>query len=133
MKYTRIDLTSTYFNTPQLDKEILLQLQNEHQEDVIESFTEKGKEKIINEILTFANQLSPYLQVILDAELRAGNKIQSASMGYPEDKSISVTLEKRFINKYKNNENVTYTLLNDPHYWNEDYATTQNPVHLLIS
>ncbi len=85
----------------------------------------------IEEALAMLHQLPVSLQGLLDAELKAGNKVAGVSRGWPDERSIVVELVKRFHIKYKQ-AGLGYTLTNDPHYWYAEYATTDRPRHILV-
>jgi hypothetical protein len=84
------------------------------------------------EALTLVNRLYPVLQAMLDAELKAGNRVISVSTGFPDGASVSVCLAQRFHAKYKTSPQVTYELEKDPHYGYAGYMTTALPRHSLL-
>lgn len=81
--------------------------------------------------LALLHHLPPALQFILDAELKAGNKVMDVMSDYPDPGSICVTMQHRFKRRYKTG-GVQFNLTNDPHYWYADYSTTEMPRHLII-
>ena len=90
------------------------------------------QKKQAEEALRLMHQLQPALQAMLDAELKAGNKVISVSMGYPDEGSVSVCLAKRFHSRYKTPPQVEYELEKDPHYGYASYLTTTQPRHSLL-
>ena len=74
------------------------------------------------------NKIDPDLKKILDLELDLGNKIVETSQGWPKPDSIFVSLEKPFLKKHSN-PCVTFTNVNDPHYWKWEYSKDN---HLLV-
>jgi hypothetical protein len=91
------------------------------------------QEKQAEEALTLMHQLQPVLQAILDAELKAGNKVISVSTGFPDEGSVSICLTQRFHTRYKTPPQVVYELEKDPHYGYATYITTVQPRHSLLS
>ena len=91
-----------------------------------------AREAQINEALMLLQQLHPALQAILDAELKAGNRVLSVSTGYPDKDSISVCLARRFQSKYQTSAQVDYELEKDPHYGYAGYTTREVPRHNLL-
>ena len=89
------------------------------------------KPEEVNHMLDLLYKLPASLQLIIQAELKAGNKIEDVSEGYPDKGSICVGFFKRF-GRHHETGDVTYNLTNDPHYWYADYATTGSPRHLLV-
>lgn len=85
----------------------------------------------LDQILDQLLRLPPALQAVLDAELKAGNKVADVGCNYPDHGSICVTLAKRFKTKHKNS-NLVYRLTKDPHYWYAEYCTTSLPGYLLL-
>lgn len=66
--------------------------------------------------------LCPQLRAILDAEVAAGNRICETSKGWPTPSSIVIFLSDSFkVTLGALPSNVTYRLLNDPHYWYAEY------------
>lgn len=100
-------------------------------DDYIKNSSPAAQQLEIAKALEALNQLPQALQKVLDAELKAGNKVTDVNRNYPDEGSICVTLVKRFKNKYKDKE-LVYSLCNDPHYWYADYCTIHTPKHLLI-
>jgi hypothetical protein len=82
-------------------------------------------------ILHHLNRVHPALKHIIAAEIKNGSRVHSASADYPETGSITVGLTKEFTGQYQNDQ-VTFRLCNDPHYWYAQYTTTAKPTHLLI-
>lgn len=85
----------------------------------------------VNNMLALLHRLPSSLQFIVDAELKAGNKLEDISEGYPDEGSICACFFKRFRNNYRIND-VKYAVTNDPHYWYADYSTIDIPRHLLV-
>ncbi len=103
-----------------------------HMEDgSIAGCSAEDQELMRQQILNHLNQLDPLLKVIVDAELKRGNRVSSAGNDYPNAGSINVTMSLRFTDQYASSE-VIFSLCNDPHYWYADYSTLGNPQHLLI-
>ena len=90
------------------------------------------QEKQAADALALVNRLLPILQAMLDAELKAGNRVISVSTGFPDEGSVSVCLAQRFHAKYKTSLQVTYELEKDPHYNYAGYMTTTPPRHSLL-
>jgi hypothetical protein len=103
-----------------------------HMEDgSIVGFSSQDQKKRREEILHFLNQLHPALKQIVDAELKIGNRVYDACLGYPQKNSITVTMSQLFTKKYESKK-VEFSICNDPHYWRADYRTLNEPIHLLI-
>lgn len=94
------------------------------------SAADQGKQA--EEALELLHRLHPALQAILDAELQGGNKVVSASTGYPDPDSVSICLAKRFRTLYATSSLVAYELEKDPHYGYAGYQTTMPPRHSLL-
>lgn len=99
--------------------------------DYIKHSSPEKKQQEIDKALEALNQLPAVLQQVLDGELKAGNKVADVSRNYPDQGSVSVTMTKRFKNKYTAN-GLVYSLCDDPHYWYADYSTIGMPRYLLI-
>lgn len=84
--------------------------------------------------LLLLEKLPPSMQTILDAEIKAGNRIVDVMEDYPDPHSVCVTLGEKFIVKHKNLDEgeVEFSLCNDPHYWFADYTSKTYPKHLII-
>lgn len=82
--------------------------------------------------LLLLERLPPVIQGILDAELKARNKVSGVTEDYPDPGSICVTLSKRFLIKHRPGAKAVYALCNDPHYWYAGYETKEMPRHLII-
>lgn len=123
-KYTRkcLDASFTAPAIPHLPEELPPELMEQ-----------RDPKQVISETLELLHRLPPVLQGMLDAELKARNKVSSAMLNYPDPGSICVTLSKRFQIKHKPGAQAKYTLCNDPHYWYADYSTVGMPRHVLIS
>jgi len=80
--------------------------------------------------ITILEELDGSLKEILLAETAAGNRIFDVLTGWPEPESILVLIRHAFKKKHKK-AGIKYQQLNDPHYWNEEYSST-DPVHLLV-
>ena len=76
------------------------------------------------------HQLTPALQAMLDAELKAANRVADVSQRYPDENPSALRLVKD-LNTYNTN-NASYNKSNDPHYWYADYCTLSTPKHLII-
>jgi len=66
-------------------------------------------------------QLLAPLQLILAAELAAGNAIQERSAWLPACELL-IILRHKFTQAYPVAPGLTYRLLNDAHYWYAEYA-----------
>ena len=66
-------------------------------------------------------QLAASLQIILDAELAAGNVVQEVSM-WPPVCELLIVLRRPFRQAYPTPPGVRYLPLNDPHYWQAEYS-----------
>jgi|GEM_PF-1850742 len=132
-KYTQKCLDAEYTAPPlKFSKETIKEMKVAGTyDDYIKNSSPEAQQQEIESALEALNQLLPALQTVLDAELKAGNKVADVGRNYPDEGSICVTLTKRFKNKYKTND-LVYSLSNDPHYWYADYCTVGTPKHLLI-
>ncbi len=66
------------------------------------------------------DEFSERLKVILNAELKSGNKVIETSKGWPNNDTIIIFLQKPFFNIYQD-ENIDYNHINDIHYWKAEY------------
>jgi hypothetical protein len=65
---------------------------------------------------------SPELMAVLNEEISAGNQVVEVS-AWPPLCRLFVMLEKPFHRRYEADATIVHTVLNDPHYWLEDYST----------
>lgn len=76
--------------------------------------------------------LHPALRALLAAELAAGNEVRETSRGWPDPDSVLVRLQRPFAAlPAVLPAGVVHRVLNDPHWWRAELATTA-PRHLLI-
>ena len=76
--------------------------------------------------------LHPSLRSILSAELEQGNSVVSTSEGWPEKRTIFVSLRKPFLVKLPVlPDGVEYYELNDVHYWKAHYEHKPSG-HMLV-
>lgn len=132
-KYTQKCLDADYTAPPlKFSKETIKEMKVAGTyDDYIKNSSYEAQQQEIEKALEVLNQLRPELQAVLDAELKAGNKVADVGRDYPDKGSTCVTLTKRFKNKYKTT-GLLYSLTHDPHYWYADYSTMGTPKHLLI-
>lgn len=69
---------------------------------------------------THLDQFCAILSGVLQEELAKGNRVVETASGWPKPQTIMVFLEKPFIGDYRHLP-LTYTDVNDPHYWRADY------------
>lgn len=62
--------------------------------------------------------LCPELRAIVGAELAAGNSIAEYWRGW----GFGVLLHKPFLLKHVTSDHITFRPVNDPHYWQAEYA-----------
>lgn len=74
--------------------------------------------------------LSPKLSEILEAELKAGNKVYETSIGGfigSNENHLFVWLRYPFKTEIRNDlEGIVYRLIDDPHYWKAEYDDETN-------
>lgn len=70
-------------------------------------------------------KISQSIEAILKAEITHGNKIIESSKGWPEKESTLILLEQPFRKKYSIDK-LQFKVLNDPHYWKEEYYDSNN-------
>ena len=103
-----------------------------HMEDgSIAGCSAEDQQLMREQFLHYLNQLHPALKLIVDAELKLGNRVNSASNDYPQECSINVTMMLPFTDQYQSSA-AQFTRCNDPRYWYADYRTVDKPEHLLI-
>ncbi len=66
--------------------------------------------------------LSPDLMAVLNEEIAMGNQVVEVS-AWPPLCRLFVMLEKPFHRRYETGATIVHTVLNDSHYWREDYST----------
>lgn len=64
------------------------------------------------------SKLCPELRAIVAAELAAGNSIAECWSGW----GFGVLLHKPFLRKHATSEHICFRPINDPHYWQAEYA-----------
>jgi hypothetical protein len=70
-------------------------------------------------------ELCPELRVLLDAELKAGNRITDTSKGWPKPNSIFVLLAEPFkAMPAPLPPGVNHVDVDDPHWWKGEYKHT---------
>lgn len=94
------------------------------------SFSQTLLPREITQYTDLLQRLNPGLTEILQEEINHGNKIVNVSTGWPEDKSIVVSVSLPF-HKQHEREGITFEISNDPHYWKQGYSS-KNPKHLLV-
>ena len=68
------------------------------------------------------DSFSVLLTIILNEEIKLGNKIIETSKGWPHENTIMVFLEKPFKSRYDSeNRDVEFRNINDPYYWKAEY------------
>ena len=93
----------------------------------------KTLEAIDNKII---DRLSEVLKNILEAELKAGNKVIETfeckeGDSFPEPNAIMVFLLKPFMTPIQRNiTDVDFRNVNDPHYWKAEYNDKKNIQYL---
>jgi hypothetical protein len=76
--------------------------------------------------------LCPELQMILEAELAAGNTIAEASRGVGKPTAVHVALRRPFLTQQSSvPPGVAYREINDPHWWKAEYEHSATG-HLLV-
>lgn len=70
-------------------------------------------------------QFCEILARILREEVEKGNRIVETASGWPRPETIIVFLAKPFIGDYRHLP-LTYTDVNDSHYWKADYSDEQS-------
>lgn len=81
-------------------------------------------------------QLPPQLRTAIAAELAAGNRVVAiSSTDWPSEGSIVVTMSKLFsVARHTPPTDVTWTRLNDPHYWRQHLSQKVGDTeHLVIA
>lgn len=72
-------------------------------------------------------QLCPELRTILDAELAAGNKVQTTLVAW----GMIVMLEQHFrVPHLIEGTRVSFLDVNDPHYWKSQYSVKELDQHV---
>ena len=66
--------------------------------------------------------LCPALMAILEEEITMGNLVVEVS-AWPPKCRLFVQIERPFQRCYATGAGIVHTVLNDPHYWPEDYST----------
>jgi len=67
-------------------------------------------------------RFAPELKVLLEAELKAGNKVVETSTGWPKPSSILVMLAEPFkAEPLRTPKGLRFNNVNDPHWWKADY------------
>jgi len=62
------------------------------------------------------------LFLILESEIKSGNRIVETHRGWPNSESIFISMEKPFITKISNlSPEIIYREINDPYYWKAEY------------
>lgn len=110
-------------------KLVVLKLKNNKVETVM-SYTDKSvkTKKDINEVLAMFD--GPLLKV-LKAEMQAGNKICSCSLGYPKEGAVFVILDKIFQTPIqRHHQGIEFENTNDPHYWKACYNDDQRRLYI---
>lgn len=132
-KYTVKDLDAAFTAPPcRFSKQVIREMKAAGTyDDYIRYSSPEAQQHEINEALETLHKLPASLQGLLDAELKAGNKVAGAGCGWPDEGSIVVELTERFHTRYKQ-AGLNYGLTNDPHYWYAEYCTTDRPRHMLV-
>lgn len=132
MKYTEEHLSQELVDDQGMNEQELLEMKEAGvDEETLLALSPKGRDGIRKTVLHYANLLHPTMKVILDQELKLGNRISDASDDYPDKGSINVTISKKFKGQYQL-QGVQYTQTNDPYYWFEDYMMQTKPRHLIL-
>lgn len=72
------------------------------------------------------------LLLILENEIKSGNKIVETYRGWPNTESIFISLKKPFIIKINNlPPKIIYREINDSHYWKAEYFHEES-THILV-
>ncbi len=66
------------------------------------------------------DNFSTELTLILNQEIKLGNRISETSKGWPQENTIIIFLDKPYKKQYKS-ENIEYRNIDDPHYWKAEY------------
>ena len=77
------------------------------------------------------DNFSEKLSGILNAEIKHGNEIHATSMGCLFEGAIMIQMKRQFRRLYHCLPGIEFRVLNDPHYWKEEYFDTATK-HLLI-
>ena len=79
------------------------------------------------------DSLHPSLIPIFDAEMAAGNEVAELRTGWPDVDSVFVRLRQFFLTGRRDvPADVTFTELNDPHWWKAEYSSAK-PRHILAA
>lgn len=132
MKYIKEHLSQDLLDDQGMNEEELLEMKEAGVDDeTLAALSPQGRESIRQRVLHYANLLHPTMKIILDQELKLGNRISDAYKDYPDEGSIHVTISEKFKGQYQL-EGVKFTQGNDPHYWSEDYMMQATPRHLIL-